>query len=104
MAATNLERRVTALEGEVAKLRQRLTAAPQAPLPWWERIYGAFENDPAYDEAMRLGREYRESLRPGRKKVKPQKRRGKGSNAEVTPRSRRAQHQSAATRVVAGAC
>ena len=29
-----------------------------------DEIYGAFENDPIYEEAMRLGREYRESLRP----------------------------------------
>jgi hypothetical protein len=30
---------------------------------------GAFDNDPDFEEAMRLGREYRESLRPkaGRK-------------------------------------
>jgi hypothetical protein len=88
MAATNLERRVTALEGEVARLKQHLSPAPQAQLPWWERIYGAFENDPAYDEAMRLGREYRESLRPGRKKSKPQKRSSKGRNGDSRHRSR----------------
>jgi hypothetical protein len=88
MAATNLERRVRALEGEVAKLKQRLTAAPHAQLPWWERVYGAFENDPAYDEAMRLGREYRESLRPGREKAKPKKRLAKGNNGHSRHRSR----------------
>jgi hypothetical protein len=32
--------------------------------PWWERIYGTFANSPEYEEAMRLGRAYRESLRP----------------------------------------
>lgn len=32
--------------------------------PWWERIVGTFRDNPEYDEAMRLGREYRESLRP----------------------------------------
>ncbi len=26
---------------------------------WWEEIAGTFADDPAYDEAMRLGREYR---------------------------------------------
>jgi hypothetical protein len=50
MAAMNLEKRIRALEGEVARLKQHLTATPQSPLPWCERIYGAFENDPAYDE------------------------------------------------------
>src|SRR3954454_9992776 len=63
MAATKLERRVKALEGEVAKLKQHVTARPPM-IPWWERIYGSFANDPAHEEAMRLGREYRESLRP----------------------------------------
>lgn len=29
--------------------------------PWWQRIRGTFKDDPAYDEAMRLGREWRES-------------------------------------------
>jgi hypothetical protein len=31
---------------------------------WLDDIYGAFANDPDFEEAMRLGREYRESLRP----------------------------------------
>jgi hypothetical protein len=35
-----------------------------AETPWWEEILGSFANDPAYDEAMQLGRQYRESLRP----------------------------------------
>jgi hypothetical protein len=29
-----------------------------------DEIYGAFARDPHFEEAMRLGREYRESLRP----------------------------------------
>ncbi|ACK65659.1 conserved hypothetical protein [Rippkaea orientalis PCC 8801] len=32
--------------------------------PWWEQIVGTFADDSVYDEAMKLGREYRESLRP----------------------------------------
>lgn len=35
--------------------------------PWWERIAGTFADSPAYEEAMRLGREYRESLRTNSK-------------------------------------
>jgi hypothetical protein len=31
---------------------------------------GRFANDPIFDEMVRLGREYRESLRPGRGKKK----------------------------------
>lgn len=32
--------------------------------PWWEQITGTFANDSVYDEAMRLGREYRKSTIP----------------------------------------
>jgi hypothetical protein len=38
----------------------------QPPAPetaWWKRIVGVFSDDPEFEEAMRLGREYRESLR-----------------------------------------
>lgn len=65
MATPTLEERVTALEKELEQLkRQRTASEPPAEEPWWERIRGTFKDDPAYDEAMRLGREYRESLRP----------------------------------------
>jgi hypothetical protein len=83
MAATNLEKRVQALEVEVAKLKEQLATSPAQPQPWWRQIYGSFANDPAYEEAMRLGREYRESLRPGRKKTKVQKGCGKGPRTSV---------------------
>ena len=31
------------------------------PKPWWERRFGAFTDDPLYEEAMRFGAEYRKS-------------------------------------------
>jgi hypothetical protein len=52
--------RVDKLERDVVAL-QAHRAGEQS---WWERIAGRFENDPAFDEIVRLGREYRESLRP----------------------------------------
>ncbi len=61
MAAPSLEDRVAALE---AKADHSSESATQDTRPWWERIRGTFKDDPAYEEAMRLGREYRESLRP----------------------------------------
>jgi hypothetical protein len=67
MAAINLKDRVAALEVEVARLKKKLDEDSR---PWTEKIAGAFTNDPAFEEAMRSGREYRESLRP-----KPKKRR-----------------------------
>jgi hypothetical protein len=57
-----LEERVAHLEAEVARLKNKVENDSSSK-PWWEQIAGAFFNNSAYDEAMRLGREYRESLR-----------------------------------------
>lgn len=65
MAAETLEQRVSAMEQELAQLKQQLqTETPSTPLPWWEQIFGTFANSEAHEEATRLGREYREALRP----------------------------------------
>ncbi len=56
-----LEKRVAQLEREVSLLKSHATGP--ADQPWWERIAGRFENDQAFDEIVRLGREYRDSLR-----------------------------------------
>jgi len=80
MAAAELELRVTALEAEVARvkeqlgksalevevarLKERLEESAEPKPHWVDKVYGAFANDPDFLEAMRLGRQYRESLRP----------------------------------------
>ena len=65
MAATSLEERMAALEADVDRLKEQLAIeSPQAVSPWWEKIYGTFADSPEYEEAMRLGRAYREALRP----------------------------------------
>lgn len=58
-----IEERLAILEAEVARLKRKVYTAPSQDSPWWEKIAGTFANNPAYDEAMQLGREYRESLR-----------------------------------------
>jgi hypothetical protein len=63
MASTKLEERVAALEEEVAKLKSKLEG-PEASKPWWERIAGTFQDDPVYEQAMKLGQQYRRSLKP----------------------------------------
>jgi hypothetical protein len=43
-------------------------AEPETPdneEPWYIKHAGHFANDPAFDEIVRLGREYRQSLHPG---------------------------------------
>jgi hypothetical protein len=57
-----LEERLTLLEAEVDRLKRKIDLTPAA-LSWWEKIAGTFAENPAYDEAMKLGREYRESER-----------------------------------------
>ena len=52
MAVVTLEQRVEALEEEVARLKAE--RGGEKAEPWWERRFGAFRDDPAYDEAMRL--------------------------------------------------
>jgi hypothetical protein len=63
MASTRLEQRVAALEVKVAKLKSKLEERATIT-PWWEQIGGTFQNDPLYERAMRLGQQYRQSLRP----------------------------------------
>jgi hypothetical protein len=63
-AASKLESRVAVLEAKVEQLQRKLEAVTPDAKPWWEHLVGAFADDPAFEEAMRLGREYRESLRP----------------------------------------
>jgi hypothetical protein len=53
-----LEERVERLEQKVAALSGPGGAATRVKNPW--RTYGIFKDDPEFDEAMRLGREYRE--------------------------------------------
>jgi hypothetical protein len=64
-STSQLEQRVATLEAEVAKLKSQMEGM-QTTQPWWEQIAGTFQHDPMYEEAMRLGRQYRRSLRPRR--------------------------------------
>jgi hypothetical protein len=52
------------LEAEATQLESE-TEIDSSSRPWWEQIAGTFADNSVYDEAMRLGREYRNSLRSG---------------------------------------
>lgn len=38
---------------------------------WWDTIADVYENDPLFEEAVRLGREWRDSFRPAPGEVAP---------------------------------
>jgi hypothetical protein len=76
MAATEMEQRLLQLEKSfserIARLEEQISrltqAAPGTTLgqgaAWWKQIVGVFQDDPEFEDAMRLGRAYREALRP----------------------------------------
>jgi hypothetical protein len=70
MAPLELETRLAVLEGEIAHLKSKVEGRAQPGVPWWDRIIGSFAADPAHEKAMRLGREYRASLRTGKSGVR----------------------------------
>jgi len=72
MAAVTVEDRLSALEAEVARLKAKIEGGNKPRRDWLDMIWGSFANDPIYEEAMRIGRDYRESQRP-----KPRKPRGR---------------------------
>jgi hypothetical protein len=56
-----LEMRVATLETELAQIKQIVAQSQQQKEPWWLEIAGSCENDPTFDEAVRLGQEWRKS-------------------------------------------
>ncbi len=54
MTSAQIEKRVAALEEEMARLKSQV-GKTDASKPWWERIAGSFDGDPLYEKAMKLG-------------------------------------------------
>lgn len=59
--SSHLESRVATLETELAQMKQMLSVFVEKKDPWWLKVAGSFENDPTFDEAVRLGQEWRKS-------------------------------------------
>jgi hypothetical protein len=58
---TTLEERLTVVEREIAVLKRHIV--PRDPSQSWiQRIAGSFKDVPEFDEIVRLGREFRESV------------------------------------------
>lgn len=60
MTNTEIEKRIKALEAEVAMLKGKTPKSRNGEKPWYNQI-PKFGGNKAYEEATRLGREYRES-------------------------------------------
>jgi hypothetical protein len=69
--AIRLEDRVAALEAEVTRLKRLVEDSKPAG---WRKLIGSFLNDPYYEEAMKYGRQYRESTRPKLSRTRKPKR------------------------------
>lgn len=62
MSTEALEDRLATVENELAQIKRQLAAGkPQAAPAGWEQIFGSFADSEGFDEAVRLGREYREA-------------------------------------------
>jgi hypothetical protein len=55
-----LEKRIAVLEAEFALLKSEVEKKSQSETPWYRQI-PKFGGNPAYEEAMRLAREFRKS-------------------------------------------
>lgn len=55
-----LKERVEKLEAQVERLEKELEQAKPPKEKDWRSTFGIFANDPLYEKAARLGREYRE--------------------------------------------
>ena len=63
MSPSKVEERLSKLEAEVTQLKLSLSANPEPIKPWWKSIVGVFADDNAFDEAIAIGREYRQSYK-----------------------------------------
>ena len=64
MTTATMEQRVETLERRLDAVQRMLDEAltqPTMKRQGWPAIVGTFEDDPLYEEAMRLGRDWRDS-------------------------------------------
>ena len=62
MSITEIQKRVEVLEAEVSLLKTKAKKKGDAEKPWYKQI-PKFGGNAAYEEATKLGKEYRESQR-----------------------------------------
>ena len=73
MTSAQIESRLIAREREVARLKAQIALAPNRGNNWVEAVAGTFANDSVFDDAMRLGRQWRQAQRPRSRRSKSRK-------------------------------
>jgi hypothetical protein len=63
MSPSKVEERLSKLEAEVTQLKRSLLKTTNTVKPWWEDIVGVFADDPSFEEAITIGREYRQTYK-----------------------------------------
>ena len=62
MSTQTLEERLTVVETKLEELQQaKVSDKSDEDVPWWKRIIGIYANSPEFEEAVKFGREWRES-------------------------------------------
>jgi hypothetical protein len=65
MRVPSIEERLSAIEKELAQIKEQLATDHWQPtFHPWDHVFGSLADSKGFDEAVQLGREYRESLRP----------------------------------------
>jgi hypothetical protein len=64
MATETLEERVEKLESKVREVQEQLAQQPSAQKRGWRWFVGIDANNPHFEEAVRLGQEWRNADRP----------------------------------------
>jgi hypothetical protein len=64
MAARNLEERIEKLESDLHEIQKQLAQQPSTKKRGWRWFVGIDADNPHFDEAVRLGQEWRYSDRP----------------------------------------
>jgi hypothetical protein len=63
MSQTTLEERMTILENQVRELREAMHGRSPAS-DWLERVIGSMKDEPAFEDVVKFGREFREAHKP----------------------------------------
>ncbi len=61
LSQQQLEEKVIFLEKEINQVKKILSINVKKSVPWWEEIAGTFADNLAFEEAVKLGNQYRQS-------------------------------------------